>query len=124
VPKPEPDSFFAVVQKCQPRREAAKVTLVSLDEGAPVKVKVQRVDAAVDALVPGEQTLEVTVDSMKDMSNRDLTANGNLKLGLLIKAAIAAVGTGSDLKEEGVSGGLEAGQTCSFWSHPSSCDFE
>ena len=52
------------------------------------------------------------VGSMKNKSNIELTADGNLKLGLLIKAACAAVATGSDLKEAGVSGGLTVGHIC------------
>ena len=91
---------------------ARKADPVSSDGDAPSQAKVQRIDAAQGPADGVEETIESMVGSMKNKSNIEQTADGNLKLCLLIKAACAAVATGSDLKEAGVSGGLTVGHIC------------
>ena len=105
-------AVFSLHSKMSTKSGARKADPVSSDGDAPSQAKVQRIDAAQGPADGVEETIESMVGSMKNKSNIELTADGNLKLGLLIKAACAAVATGSDLKEAGVSGGLTVGHIC------------
>ena len=105
-------AVFSLHSKMSTKSGARKADPVSSDGDAPSQAKVQRVDAAQGPADGVEETIESMVGSMKNKSNIELTADGKLKLGLLIKAACAAVATGSDLKEAGVSGGLTVGHIC------------